>query len=194
MSVEDASRPPAPGWLTWANGLTLLRLALVPLLVWAILGERALWALGLFVAACASDFADGGLARRLGQSSSLGGLLDHTTDATLNVAGMAALAARGLAPVALPALVAAAFVQYVVDSRAGAHRPLRPNPVGRWNGIAYYVFLGTPIVRDAAGIAWPWDTRVLAVGWGLVATTLVSMADRGRLLLRVRCRPVAPTE
>ena len=186
MTEDHPSEPAAPRLLTWANAMTLLRLLLVPFLVRAIVREQALFALALFGVACASDFADGGLARRFGQSSRIGGLLDHATDAMLNVAGMAALAVRGVAPWLLPVAVAAAFVQYAVDSRVGAGRGLRPNPVGRWNGIAYYVFLGTPIVRDALGVLWPWDTLVLFVGWVLVATTLYSMLQRWRSLSAAR--------
>lgn len=179
MAEANASRP--VGWLTWANALTLARLVSAPVLAWAIVGERHGLALALFVAACASDFADGGLARRLDQTSALGGLLDHATDATLMVTGLGALAVRGLAPTLLPLLVAAAFLQYVWDSRAAAGRPLRPNPIGRWNGLAYYVLLGTPLVRDAVGAPWPWDTLVWAVGWMLVASTGLSMIQRFRM-------------
>ncbi|HKJ25966.1 MAG TPA: CDP-alcohol phosphatidyltransferase family protein [Myxococcota bacterium] len=178
--MADDRTPTGAGLVTWANALTLARLASAPALAWALVEERAFVALALFAAACASDFADGGLARRLGQVSSLGGLLDHATDATLMVVGLAALSVRGLVPALLPVLVAAAFVQYVVDSRAAAGRPLRPNPIGRWNGIAYYVLLGTPIVRDAAGVLWPWDTLVAFAGWVLVASTALSMVQRFR--------------
>jgi len=176
--VASGNASSAGRLLTWANALTLVRLALVPALVWAILEARVLAALTIFVAACASDFADGGLARRLGQASSLGGLLDHATDAILVVAGLAALSARGQVPGMLPILVAAAFLQYALDSRAAAGRPLRPSTLGRWNGIAYYVLLGTPLVRDAAGVVWPCDTLVRLAGWLLVASTGASMAQR----------------
>jgi cardiolipin synthase len=164
--------------VTWANALTLARLALVPVLVWAIVGAHAATALAAFVAACASDFADGGLARRMGQASSLGGLLDHASDAIFVVAGFGALAARGLAPTLLPVVIALAFAQYVIDSRVAAGAPLRPNPIGRWNGIAYWVLIGTPLVRDAVGVLWPWDTLVWLAGWLLVATTGLSMTQR----------------
>jgi len=180
VAEERVSGPGRAGLVTWANVLTLARLASAPALAWAILEGHAFVALALFAGACASDFADGGLARRLGQASGLGGLLDHASDATLMVVGLAALSVRGLAPTLLPALVVLAFVQYVVDSRAAAGQPLRPNPIGRWNGIAYYVLLGTPIVRDAAGAPWPWDGLVVFAGWVLVATTALSMAQRLR--------------
>ena len=179
MAEQHASS--ATRFLTWANALTFARLASAPMLAWALVEGHVFLALFLFVAACVSDFADGGLARRLGQVSSLGGLLDHATDATLMVVGLAALSTLGLVPPLLPLLVAVAFLQYVIDSRAAAGRPLRANPIGRWNGIAYYILLGTPILRDAAGVLWPWDTLVRLAGWLLVATTGFSMVQRFRM-------------
>ncbi len=166
-------------WLTLANLLTGLRLVAAPLLASAVWEGHALRAGALFWAAVASDFADGRIARRRGEASSLGGLLDHATDATFVTAGLAALAARGTAPALLPVLVAAAFVQYTLDSRALRGRPLRASGLGRWNGIAYFVLLGTPVTRDLLGLGWPGGTLVALFAWLLVATTLASMADRG---------------
>ena len=48
-----------------------------------------------------------------------------------------------MAPLVLPGLVAAAFVQYTLDSRALAGQRLRASALGRWNGIAYFVLLAT---------------------------------------------------
>ena len=73
-----------------------------------------------------------------------------------------------------------------VDSRAGPARPLRASWLGRWNGIAYYVIVAVPIVRDALGLGWPGPGLVTLLGWALVGTTLLSMADRLRLLLAAR--------
>lgn len=78
----------------------------------------------------------------------------------------------------LPALVAAAFAQYALDSRVARGGALRASRLGRWNGIAYYVMLGIPLVRDALGLAWPGQALVLALSYALVASTLLSMADR----------------
>jgi hypothetical protein len=38
-----------------------------------------------------------------------------------------------------------------------------------------------PLVRDALALGWPGPRLVLALGWLLVATTVVSMLDRLRL-------------
>jgi phosphatidylglycerophosphate synthase len=176
----------APRLRTRANALTALRLLCGPLLVLAILEHAALAAACLFGLAVASDLLDGRIARRYGEVSALGGFLDHASDAAFVSLGLAALAVRGEAPALLPALVALAFLQYTLDSRVLAGRPLRASALGRWNGIAYFVPVGTLVVRDALGLAWPGPDLVRALGWLLVASTLLSMADRALALLRPR--------
>jgi phosphatidylglycerophosphate synthase len=181
---------------TRANALTALRLAAGPLLVLALLREAALPAFVLFWLAVGTDLLDGRVARRYGEVSPLGGFLDHLTDAAFVSLGLAALAVRGEAPVLLPALVALAFLQYTLDSRAlgagqgGAAAPLGSGLVasslGRWNGIGYFVPVGTVVVRDALGLGWPGPGLVLALGWLLALSTVLSMADRLRALRRAR--------
>lgn len=78
-------------------------------------------------------------------------------------AGLAALVARGEVPWPLPGLVALAFVQYVIDSRADRGARLRASVLGRWNGIAYFAPVAAG--RDAPG---PHRARhLLAAGPGL---------------------------
>lgn len=185
MALDGAMR--ARGrWATAANALSLVRLALVPLLGATILHDEPLAAGALFAVAVASDLADGAVARRRGETSPLGGLLDHAADATLCVVGLAAWAWRGEAPGVLAPLAAVAFVQYVLDSRALAGRPLRASGLGRWNGIAYYVLVAVPLYRDALGLAWPGRRWLLAAGWLLAAATLASIGDRLLALGRAR--------
>ena len=171
---------------TRANALTALRIVCGPLLVLALL-ERSAWpAFALFWLAVATDLLDGRVARRFGESSALGGFLDHLTDAAFVSLGLAALVLRGEAPALLPALVALAFLQYALDSRVVQGGALIASALGRWNGIAYFVPIGTVVVRDALGLAWPGTALVLGLGWLLVASTLLSMADRARALMRSR--------
>ena len=173
-------------WCTRANALSLLRLAVAPLLAIAILAGRAELATLLFALAVATDFADGAVARRYGEASPLGGLLDHTIDATFCVLGLAAHAAAGVLPWALPAFVAASFAQYVLDSKSLAGQPLRASRLGRWNGIAYFVAIAVPIVRDALGWTWPGATLVWWLAALLVVSSAISMLDRAVALLRPR--------
>lgn len=164
--------------LTIANGLTLSRGLAGPVFFALLLGESWGIACLLFWLAVASDFADGRLARARGESSAFGGLLDHASDATFVALALAALAIAGRAPLVLPLLVLLAFVQYVLDSRALAGQRLRSSVLGRWNGIFYFVPTGIVTTRQALGLAWPSDGVVVALGWLLVLSTLVSMADR----------------
>ena len=178
--------------LTWANGLTALRLFAAPVLVAAIHAERPLFASGVFFFAVGTDIADGWVARRFAQVTPFGGFIDHAVDATFVCAGTAALAVSGVLPAVLPAMIAVAFVQYAADSGNPARRSLRPSALGRWNGIAYYAIVAVPIVRDALGLEWPGAALVSALGWLLVGTTGISMADRLRRVLRSRTDPGSP--
>ena len=179
-----------PGsWRTAANALTLLRLLAAPALAYCIATRADVAASLLFAVAVATDFADGWLARRRGEASPLGGLVDHAVDATFVTAGTAALAWTGVLPVVLPPLIALAFAQYALDSRLLGRRGLRASALGRYNGIGYFVALGTPVIRDALGLAWPGAALVQVLGWAFVATTLISVADRLRLAFRARATP-----
>ena len=74
--VADAPRQP-DRLVTVPNGLSLLRLAGVPLFLWLLLGPKLdLLALVVLVASAITDWLDGKLARWLNQTSRLGALLD----------------------------------------------------------------------------------------------------------------------
>ena len=165
-------------WLTRANALTCLRLAAAPALVVAIRADAAWAATAVFALAVASDVADGIVARRFGEQSGLGRLIDHAADAVFVTAGAAALAHARVLPALLPTLIAASFLQYALDAKTAKTSGPRPSTLGRWNGIAYYAIVAIPIVRDALGIDWPGSALVMALGWLLIGSTLLSMADR----------------
>lgn len=165
-------------WRTPANGVTLLRLLLAPVLAAAIIKGASLPATVIFFVAVITDVADGYIARRFGTSSPIGGLIDHAVDAVFVTVASAALAIEQVLPALLPPLIAVAFLQYAVDSRAGVSRSLRASSLGRVNGVAYFVAVAVPIVRDALQLGWPAPGLVRAFGWLLVATTLASMIDR----------------
>jgi hypothetical protein len=71
---------------------------------------------------------------------------------------------------------------------------LRTSGLGRFNGIAYFVMLGTPLVRDLLGWEWPGAGLVSLLGGLLVASTLLSMGDRALTWLLSRRVPDLPGE
>ena len=178
----------ASRFLTWSNALTGSRLVAAPFFYCTLLPREtsvaAIVPALLFWFAVVTDVADGRVARARGESSAFGGLLDHATDASFVALGLFALATTGAVPKILPLLVVVAFVQYMLDSKSLAGRKLRASALGRLNGIAYFVPLGVIVTRDVLGLLFPSDEWVYALGLVLVATTLISIADRAWTLLR----------
>lgn len=78
---------------------------MTPVVAVAIVQQRYRAAFWWLVAAGVTDALDGWLARRFGGVSRLGALLDPVADKALLVAGYVALAAAGIVPVWLAALV-----------------------------------------------------------------------------------------
>ena len=76
---------------TIANQLTILRMALVPLLVILVLTRKLQWALVVFVVAGATDLLDGIIARVGRQQTTLGAMLDPVADKVLLSASFVAL-------------------------------------------------------------------------------------------------------
>ena len=168
-----------------ANVLTAVRLLLaVPLayLLRSASPSAAVVAAIAMVVAIATDLADGPLARRTGTATAFGGLFDHTTDCLFVVAGMLGGRALGI-PVVLPVLVAAAFLQYAVDSY-WLHRQLRGSRLGRYNGILYF-FPPCGVILIRLGLAFLQPVLVVLC-WLLVVSTLMSMTERVRLSWRAR--------
>ena len=177
-------------WLTAANAVSLARLVTAPYSLVLALDERWLLASVIFVGAVASDMLDGYLARRAGNESALGGLLDHSADAIYVTLTLWALAHTGVIPGFLPFLVGCAFLQYVLDSRAMAGQPLKTSRLGRWNGIAYFVLVGTIVIRNALGVAWLPDDAIWLFGLVLLTTTFLSMFERLHAMMNPGSEPL----
>ena len=87
--------------LTAPNLLTLMRIALVPVLVWLLMypapGPSAM-AAGVFFVATLSDFFDGYIARSYGSGTTLGKFLDPLADKLVIAAALIMLAAMPRTP------------------------------------------------------------------------------------------------
>ncbi len=181
-----------PRWLSAANVVSLARLAATPFSLVAVLDANWRLAGMIFAGAVASDFLDGIIARWRNTVSNLGGVLDHTADAVfvaVTLWGIAYLevgTGTDVVPGILPWLIALAFLQYLLDSKALSGAPLRTSRLGRVNGIAYYVVAGTVIGRNALGLDWLPDEAIYWAALVVLVSTLVSMFDRLRALSILR--------
>ncbi len=94
-----------PRWLNVSNLLTLLRLALVPVVVRAILDGRPFAALAVFAGAAVTDILDGASARHFRTTTTAGAVLDPIADKCLLSGVFLALALAGSMPWWLVAIV-----------------------------------------------------------------------------------------
>ncbi|HEX3981860.1 MAG TPA: CDP-alcohol phosphatidyltransferase family protein [Acidimicrobiales bacterium] len=94
---------PEPGLdriLTVPNGITLVRLACIPLFVWLLFGpDRQTAAAVLLGALGATDWIDGFVARRYGQVSTLGKVLDPVADRVLVATAVVSITVYGAVPI-----------------------------------------------------------------------------------------------
>ncbi len=163
--------------MTLPNAITLARLLAVPAAVWLIVRgwyEAALW---VFLLAGLSDAVDGWLARRLGQVSRLGSLLDPVADKALLVSVFVSLGVRGLLPAWLVILVVFRDALIVCGWLLGqmlmpSAQPVRPHWTSKLNTCAQLIFAAGVL----AMLAWRFDlplaeTAAYAV---VAATTAVS--------------------
>lgn len=91
--------------LTIPNQLTILRMLLVPVFVTCLIYQWWVPALSFFVIASVTDAADGYLARKLNQKSSLGVVLDPLADKLMMVSSYVVLSGERLIPPWLTVIV-----------------------------------------------------------------------------------------
>ncbi|MDQ3158122.1 MAG: CDP-alcohol phosphatidyltransferase family protein [Actinomycetota bacterium] len=85
--------------VTIPNALSFVRLLLVPLFLWLVLGpEQDEWALVVLMVSGMTDYLDGYLARKLNQASKIGAILDPVADRLYILAVVIGLSIRDIIP------------------------------------------------------------------------------------------------
>lgn len=108
MDKQDDAVASSRRVLTIPNVISVVRLAGVPLFLWLVLVPEADgWALAVLFVSGVSDYADGYLARRLNQTSKVGEILDPVADRLYILSTVIGLAARGIIPWWVAALLPA---------------------------------------------------------------------------------------
>jgi cardiolipin synthase (CMP-forming) len=106
-NVHDATNVVGDERRVWTipNILSFLRLASVPVFIWLFVTGRENAAVILYIIAAWTDFFDGYIARRFGQVSELGRLVDPLADRVMIVALAIALVANDTLPWPLAAAI-----------------------------------------------------------------------------------------
>jgi cardiolipin synthase (CMP-forming) len=164
--------------LSIPNLITLARILLVPVVVYAIAAGELRLAFLLFLAAAISDIVDGFLAKRFGMMTELGAYLDPLADKVLIVSIYVTLGVTGVIPLWIVILVVsrdimivgAIILSWVVD------RPLaiKPHPVSRLNTAVQIFFVC--LVLASFGYGFDAGPALIAVMLLVAALTLLSVA------------------
>jgi len=159
------------------NIITLGRILLVPVIVWAIVSSQREVAFALFLIAGLSDAVDGFLAKRFNMASKLGTLLDPLADKALLVSIYMALGIGGEIPRWIVILVvsrdimivAAVIVSWLFDRPVA----MRPSMVSKLNTVAQVTFAALVLAALAFHFQLaPYDVILMAL---VTVFTLSSM-------------------
>ena len=174
------------------NLLTLSRIFVIPPLVALFFFDAQTWrwvALGLYTAACITDFFDGYVARSMGQISRVGRFLDPVADKLLvaSVIFMLIATDRLVGIAVLPGLVI--LIREILVS--GLREHLATLDVGvpvsrlaKWKTTIQMIALGFLIVHDAAP-AWIPSVLIGEIGvWIAAILTIITGYDYLRAGLR----------
>jgi cardiolipin synthase len=99
MRGTTETMPASSAVITLPNILSFARIAAIPLFCWLAANERTrLWGILLFAVVVSTDWVDGYVARRTGQVTELGRILDPVADRLAIAAGLLTFAISGVFP------------------------------------------------------------------------------------------------
>ena len=178
------------------NSITLIRIASIPLLIWilssprfsSVNGEKELLASALFIAAAMTDGIDGYLARRRGQITTMGILLDPLADKLLIAAAYVVLVQFN--PSLVPAWVAVVVIgrEFLVSGlrsiAASEGFAIEASELGKFKMVVQIVAV-VAVILEHRWKLWPvygpyifpvhW-IAMLAI-WFMVLVSLISAGD-----------------
>lgn len=170
---------------TWANAVTVGRLLLSPVMFWLIPNDKeGSWlAFAFWFVLCASDFADGVIARRHGVTGS-GAFLDPLADKVLVLGAMFTLVGTGVfwvVPVVI--ITVREFVVSVYRTVVGSHGVSVPaSKAAKYKTFSQQLAVGFALLPlTALDARWLWNSWLwLAVALGLYSGAQYLVVARRR--------------
>lgn len=150
------------------NVITLGRILLVPIVIWAIASSQMEIAFGVFVIAGVSDGVDGFLAKHFNMASELGAMLDPLADKALLVSIYVALGIWGAIPRWIVILVVSRDIMIVsaviVSWLFGKPIPMKPLMVSKINTVAQVALAALVLASLAFGFnPSPYDLILMGI-------------------------------
>jgi CDP-diacylglycerol--glycerol-3-phosphate 3-phosphatidyltransferase len=180
-------------------GLTITRIVAVPLLIVFLISSsrvHALIAVGIFVLAAITDWADGWFARRRNEVTTLGTLLDPIADKLLVAAALISLVTidkiAGWIVVVIIGRELAVTGLRAVAASVGVIVPA--SRLAKWKTVSQYVAVTMLIVEKGFESAL-FHVAATAVLWAALALTVVSAVDYfWRFFRKADYRAIVPEE
>jgi len=181
--------------VTLPNYITFSRIVAVPLFMWLVLtprlssatGEKEALAALVFIAASITDGLDGYLARRRGQVTTLGMLLDPLADKLLITAALVTLVQ--FSPTMVPAWMAVLVIgrEFLVSGLRGIASSegftIEASDLGKYKMFVQIVSV-VAVILDHRWYSWPLGPITIPVHWialiavwGMIALSLWSALD-----------------
>ena len=185
---------------TIPNLLSFLRLLGVPLFLWLLLTTPPQdgWALLVLALSAVTDWADGKLARLLGQYSKLGELLDPAADRLYIFATLVAFVIRGFIPWWVAALIIGRDLVLAIGLRIVRRHGYQALPVHYLGKAATFCLLyAFPLLLLAQGgsvvarVAQPFGIAFII--WGMLLYLWAGALYVRQVIWVVRETPLAPT-
>jgi cardiolipin synthase len=171
------TQPTRGAQLSIPNLITLGRILLVPVVVWAITAREMRVAFALFLAAGVTDAVDGFLAKRFRMQTELGAYLDPLADKAMLVSIYITLGIIEAVPRWLVILVVSRDIMIVAAVILSwlVHRPvsLKPLLVSKLNTVAQIAL--ACVVLAALGFDFNADLAIVALTALVAALTLLSV-------------------
>src|SRR5215472_5421502 len=176
-AAKCSLRPNRGVSLNLPNLITIARILMVPVVVWAIASREMQVAFLLFLAAGVSDAVDGFLAKNLGMASELGAHLDPLADKTLIVSIYVSLGITEAIPRWLVILVVSRDILIIGGVMLawflGRPMTVKPLLVSKLNTAAQIVFAS--LVLAALAFSFDAQPAQAVIMWTVAALTLISV-------------------
>lgn len=178
---------------TWANLVSVLRLACIPVFAWLLIGQERRFAAAVLLAVLgATDWIDGWLARRLNQESDVGKILDPTADRLMFLVAIGAMVIDESVPVWFAVLTlareAAISVVALLLAALGARR-IDVTWLGKTSTFGL-MFAFPLFLVSHAGVSWSGGAEIAAyvigvpslalhyyAAWGYIPIALTALRD-----------------
>lgn len=173
MGRHGESTPASNRVLTVPNAISLARILAIPVFC-SLIVDPDTTAAGIIVfgIVVATDWVDGTIARRTGQVTEVGKLLDPVADRVAIAAGLVSLVVRGAFPAWAAALVLVRDLTLLVVGAVLLRRGVRIDVRRIGKSATFTLMIAIPSIAWGTIGSWP-STAALTIGWFAFAAGIV---------------------